>query len=236
MIMKFAVNTATTFLVLYNSFNAYKAKKYNQKIRKHYSHYFLIMSVLLAVDAQLAFITNHVPFYQFVKLVGVTWLSIPVCSGSVFVYKFYLSLLFKENEHRVDEWLEAVRIRMHKIVLFYYELAYSTIKQGVQKVHTPLPKEGAKTLVKKDAVKSITGPSTPSLKSTESIVSQAYVPSKESLDSYKCSGEGMGGTVVTRVDKNLEKPVDVCQHDQSSQQLKKEGAKKDTLENSVPLA
>lgn len=129
MLTKFLVNTITSLLVIYNSFNAYKAKKSHSRLRKHYTYYFVVMGLLLSLDSQLAFITRYVPFYQFIKLVTVIWLSIPVCSGSMFIYKFYLTLVFKKNERKVDEWLEVIRQESFQLVVLYYNMAYSKFKK-----------------------------------------------------------------------------------------------------------
>lgn len=127
--MKFLVNTVTSLLMMYNSFNAYKAKKSHSRLRKHYTYYFVVMGLLLSFDSQLSFITRYIPFYQFVKLVTVVWLSIPVCSGSMFIYKFYLTLIFKKNEHKVDEWLEVIRQEIFRLVVLYYNMAYNKIRK-----------------------------------------------------------------------------------------------------------
>lgn len=127
--MRFLVNTITSLLMIYNSFNAYKAKKSHSRLRKHYAYYFVVMGLLLSIDSQLAFITRYIPFYQFVKLVTVVWLSIPVCSGSMFIYKFYLTLIFRKNERKVDEWLEVVRQESCRLVVFYYNMAYNKLRK-----------------------------------------------------------------------------------------------------------
>lgn len=127
--MKFLVNTITSLLMVYNSFNAYKAKKSHSRLRKHYTYYFVVMGLLLSLDSQLAFATRYIPFYQFVKLVTVVWLSIPVCSGSMFIYKFYLTLIFKKNERKVDEWLEVIRLESCRLVVLYYNMAYNKLRK-----------------------------------------------------------------------------------------------------------
>ncbi|KAL0266032.1 UNVERIFIED_CONTAM: hypothetical protein PYX00_011749 [Menopon gallinae] len=110
-------------------FNAYKAKKTHSRLRKHYTYYFVVMGLLLSIDTQLAFITRYIPFYQFIKLVTVVWLSIPVCSGSMFIYKFYLTVIFKKNERKVDEWLEVIRQESCQLVVMYYNMAYNKFKK-----------------------------------------------------------------------------------------------------------
>jgi receptor expression-enhancing protein 1/2/3/4 len=123
MIGKALVNMIVAGLIIYNNYNAYKARKYqNKELSRHYAYYFMVMCILLSFDLFFSPITAFFPFYQVIKLATVIWLSVPICSGSLFVYKFYLFKLFNRYEEGLDLFLEDVRTQVVDYVIHVYNL------------------------------------------------------------------------------------------------------------------
>lgn len=117
------VNTSTALLVVYNVLQIFKASKEDRRLCRRYNKYFMVMAVFLAVDNLFSFVLNLIPFYQVFKLMIVAWMSVPTCTGAVFVYKFYVGELMAKYEGRIDGYIEGVRARISEYFNRYYEKA-----------------------------------------------------------------------------------------------------------------
>lgn len=129
MIFKLLVNTLTLLLVLHSAFNYHKHKKNIPELRKHYSYYFVIMCIYLSIDAEIAFITNLIPFYQAVKAFLVVWLTMPVFAAPGFIYKYYLGSIFKVYGDKIDASLANLKEKIKEFLGNTYEKTYQKIKK-----------------------------------------------------------------------------------------------------------
>ncbi|KAH9411364.1 putative TB2/DP1 protein [Ordospora pajunii] len=103
------VNVCVAFVVFYNVLQAFKASKDDKKLSRRYSKCFMVISVFLVIDNMFSFVLNIVPFYQLFKLIVIVWISIPACTGAVFVYKFYVQGILEKHESQLDETIENVK-------------------------------------------------------------------------------------------------------------------------------
>lgn len=126
---RFLVNLITTGLVFFNTYSQFKVKKEDKSFTKVYNIYFKVMSVYLVLDNLLSFILRMIPFYQLFKLLLVVWLSVPKCSGSVFVYRFYVNGLMRTYEHDLDTLLEKLKFFIVDNFQKYKDYAYGKIKE-----------------------------------------------------------------------------------------------------------
>ncbi|EQB61787.1 hypothetical protein NAPIS_ORF00636 [Vairimorpha apis BRL 01] len=53
----------------------------------------------------------------------VIWLSVPQCSGAVFIYRFYVNGLFRAHEKDLDSFINNFKIKLKESLGRYYELA-----------------------------------------------------------------------------------------------------------------
>ncbi|RVD93031.1 HVA22 DP1t-like protein [Tubulinosema ratisbonensis] len=132
MILKLLVNTLTLLLILHSAFNYHKFKKDIPELRKHYSYYFIIMCIFLGIDAELAFLTNFVPFYQAIKLFLVVWLTLPVFAAPGFIYKYYIGSIFKLYGERIDNSLINLKEKIRDFLGNTYEKTCQKIKRNRQ--------------------------------------------------------------------------------------------------------
>lgn len=117
------VNVSVALLVLYNVLQAFKASREDRKLHKRYNKYFMVIAVFLVLDNLLSFILDFVPFYQLFKLMVVAWMSIPACTGAVFVYKFYIHGVMARYEGDLEEMVERIRSMVSGYFNEYYEKA-----------------------------------------------------------------------------------------------------------------
>lgn len=116
-------NLVTASLVLINTYYQFKTKKENKHLRKLYTVYFKVISIFLVMDNLFSFILRFIPFYQFTKMLLVIWLSVPQCSGAVFIYRFYVNGLFRAHEKDLDSFINNFKIKLKESLGRYYELA-----------------------------------------------------------------------------------------------------------------
>jgi receptor expression-enhancing protein 1/2/3/4 len=122
--LRFIVNTIGTALVLFNTYAQFKAKKEDRNVRRLYPIYFKVMCIFLVFDNLLSFFLRLIPFYQMIKLFLMIWLSIPKCSGAVFVYRFYVNGFMKTYEDDLDNLIEKSKLTFRQTLNKYYEMAY----------------------------------------------------------------------------------------------------------------
>lgn len=140
--MRVITNVVTCFLILYNSYNAYKAKiEKHQKLKKRYNMFFMVIAVFLGFDSVFGFLLNLLPFYQAFKLGVIIWMSVPMCSGSVFIYKYYMNSLFLLYQDQIDKYLICLRDTIKIKVVEYYEMAYSKISKDKNKENYKIVKD-----------------------------------------------------------------------------------------------
>ncbi len=118
--IKQIVNVCVALIVFYNVLQAFKASKNDKSLSRRYSKCFMVISVFLVIDNMFSFVLSIVPFYQLFKLMVVVWISIPTCTGAVFVYKFYIQGFLEKHESRLDEMVENVK----KVVSGYFSECY----------------------------------------------------------------------------------------------------------------
>lgn len=124
MFLNLIVNIVTPFLVLNNCYGYYKDKK-----NRHYKYYFLIISLFLAFDSLLSYITQFVPFFEFLKLSFIIWLSLPLFNGPSFLYNFYMKKIFNNYENEIDQHMEKARVLFVNTVMNKLNQAYGKYKK-----------------------------------------------------------------------------------------------------------
>lgn len=134
--LRFIVNVTTAGLVLFNTYNQFKAKKDDKALKKIYSIYFKVLCIFLVFDNLLSFFLRIIPFYMFFKLLFIIWLSVPKCSGSIFIYRFYVNGLMRTYEEDVDQLIERIKIMVQENIKRYKEFAYGKLKQKKENIKT----------------------------------------------------------------------------------------------------
>ncbi|KAG0435663.1 Receptor expression-enhancing protein 2 [Dictyocoela muelleri] len=124
MIGKFLVNIITLFFVLFNCYSYHKNRR-----NKHYKYYFIVMSIVLSIDSLTSFITSRFPFYQIIKLMSISWLSIPVFNGPMFIYGFYIKKIFHNYEEEFDQAIDAARKKLSELFSDAFGTAYKNVKK-----------------------------------------------------------------------------------------------------------
>lgn len=140
-------NLVTTFLVLINTYYQFKTKKENKQLRKLYTVYFKVISIFLVLDNLFSFILRFIPFYQFTKMLLVIWLSVPQCSGAVFIYRFYVNGLFKAREKDLDNFINSLKTKFKESLGRYYELANGKYKEKKKSLFQKMKKEDNQGIV-----------------------------------------------------------------------------------------
>ncbi|EPR78353.1 hypothetical protein SLOPH_1872 [Spraguea lophii 42_110] len=119
MIGSMIVNIVALILILKNTYSCFKNKKYTE-----YKHFFIVISIFLAFDNIMSFMTGFFPFYQIVKLSFLLWIGLPVLNGSIFIYKYYIKKLFMTKEKDIDNMLEQVKDKSIEWIIKTYKSAY----------------------------------------------------------------------------------------------------------------
>lgn len=107
--IKQVVNIFVALLVLYNVLQAFKASKAEKRLYRRYNKYFMVLAIFLTLDNLFSLFLNLIPFYQFFKLIVVAWMSVPTCTGAVFIHKFYINGLMLKYESKLDETIERIK-------------------------------------------------------------------------------------------------------------------------------
>lgn len=104
MLVQMLVNLLTPLFVLHNCYGYYKDRK-----NRHYRYFFIIMSLYLSFDLMFGYVTKFIPFFQYLKLGFIVWLSLPIFNGPTFIYNFYMKKVFSNYEGDIDAQLEKAR-------------------------------------------------------------------------------------------------------------------------------
>ncbi|CAD26638.1 similarity to HYPOTHETICAL TRANSMEMBRANE PROTEIN YSV4_CAEEL [Encephalitozoon cuniculi GB-M1] len=123
------VNASVAMLVLYNTLQAFKACREDRRLYKRYNKYFMVIAVFLVLDNLFSFVLDFIPFYQLFKLMVVAWMSIPACTGAVFVYKFYILGFMDKYQGDLEEMVEKARSAVFK----YFNECYKKAQKNYQK-------------------------------------------------------------------------------------------------------
>ncbi|WUR04319.1 putative receptor expression-enhancing protein [Vairimorpha necatrix] len=127
--LRIIVNIVTTSLVFFNTYNQFKVEKDNKNLKKIYNIYFKVMCIFLILDNLLSFILRFIPFYQFFKLILIIWMSVPKCSGSIFIYRFYVTGFMRRYEEELDEKIQEIKRLVVENIKKYKEYAYGKLKE-----------------------------------------------------------------------------------------------------------
>ncbi|KAF9764343.1 Receptor expression-enhancing protein 4 [Nosema granulosis] len=128
--LKFIVNILITSLIMYNTYNSFKARRLGKHLRVQYSHYFKIMCIFLVFDNLFSFFLRFIPFYQVGRLLMVVWLSVPMCSGAAFVYRFYVNGFLKVYEQDLDLYISKLKEKILFRFQQYYNYANNKYREG----------------------------------------------------------------------------------------------------------
>ncbi|ADM11570.1 putative transmembrane protein [Encephalitozoon intestinalis ATCC 50506] len=121
--ISFLVNAFVAMLVLYNVLQSFRACREDKRVYKRYNKYFMVIAVFLVLDNLFSFVLDFIPFYQLFKLIVVAWISIPACTGAVFVYKFYIRGFMEKYQGDLEEIVERTRSAIFRYFNEYYEKA-----------------------------------------------------------------------------------------------------------------
>lgn len=121
--LSFVVNTVLTALVFYNIHHSFKNT--SKAWKKFYKHYFVVFSILIAVDNLLSFILYYIPYYQVLKVLLIGWISIPNGTGPHFIYNVYIKNIHRLFEGDIDAVFESSKKYFETIKAKYYEMVNS---------------------------------------------------------------------------------------------------------------
>ncbi|AFN83053.1 hypothetical protein EROM_051220 [Encephalitozoon romaleae SJ-2008] len=124
--IKLLINAFVAMLVLYNVLQAFKACREDKRIYRRYNKYFMVIAVFLVLDNLFSFVLDFIPFYQLFKLMVVAWISIPACTGAVFVYKFYIHGFMDKYQGALEEMVEKARSAVFRYFNECYDKAQKT--------------------------------------------------------------------------------------------------------------
>lgn len=125
--ISFFVNTLLCAAVFYNIHHSLKLQ--DKPSRRFYKHYFVVLSLLLAIDNVFSFLLYRIPYYQFFKLSLLLWLSVPQSTGPHFVYNVYIRNIYKLFEGDIDTVINNFKEYAAQIKARYYEMV-NTNKKG----------------------------------------------------------------------------------------------------------
>ncbi|KRH93216.1 HVA22/DP1t-related protein [Pseudoloma neurophilia] len=137
MISTILLNIVTPLAVLYNCYGYYKDKK-----NRHFKYFFIIMCLFLSIDLSMGFIIKFIPFIQFLKLIFVIWLALPLFNGPSFIYNFYMKKVFVHFEDDIDIQLEKTRKLFVDAIVNRLNQAYGKYKEMNKNLLTTNQKEG----------------------------------------------------------------------------------------------
>ncbi|TBT99102.1 hypothetical protein CWI38_0158p0020 [Hamiltosporidium tvaerminnensis] len=132
MLGRLFVNTVSLIFILYNTFNFLKLKAQKSCLIKHYHAFFITTSIFLSLDIFLNPLTKIFPLFQVVKLCFILWTSIPLCSGSLFIYKMYICKIFGKYHCKIDDFIENSRLSVVSKIVDTYQRAYSLTSDGLK--------------------------------------------------------------------------------------------------------
>lgn len=121
--LSFIVNIVLTALVFYNIHHSFKNT--SKDWRKFYKHYFVVFSILMALDNLLSFILYRIPYYQVLKVALIGWISIPNGTGPHFIYNVYIKNIHRLFEGDIDAIFESAKKYFETVKAKYYELVES---------------------------------------------------------------------------------------------------------------
>ncbi|KAI5169777.1 hypothetical protein PAEPH01_0992 [Pancytospora epiphaga] len=126
--LTFIVNSLVCGAVLYNIHHSFKLQ--DKASRKFFKHYFVVMSILLALDKVLSFLLYRIPYYQFFKATLLLWLSIPASTGPHFIYNVYIRNIYKLFEGDIDSVISNVKKYLENMKNKYNEMVQKGKKGG----------------------------------------------------------------------------------------------------------
>lgn len=118
--ISFFVSTILCAAVFYNIHHSLKLQ--DKPSRKFYKHYFVVFSLLLAIDNVFSFLLYRIPYYQFFKLTLLLWLSVPQSTGPHFIYNVYIRNIYKLFEGDIDTVIRNFRGYAAHVRARYYEM------------------------------------------------------------------------------------------------------------------
>ncbi|KAG5859738.1 HVA22-like protein [Encephalitozoon hellem] len=126
--IKLLINGFVAMLVLYNVLQAFRACREDKRVYRRYNKYFMVIAVFLVLDNLFSFVLDFVPFYQLFKLILVAWISIPACTGAVFVYKFYIRGFMDKYQNVLEDMVEKARSAVFRYFNECYAKAQKTYR------------------------------------------------------------------------------------------------------------
>jgi hypothetical protein len=127
----FIVNTLVAGAVFYNIHQCLKDK--GKDSRRFYKHYFIVMSLLLSLDNSLSFIFRRLPYYRALKGGLLLWLSIPMSTGSHFIYSVYVKNIYQLFEGDIDTVISNFKGYYEHIKSKYDEMVGSVHEETISK-------------------------------------------------------------------------------------------------------
>ncbi|KAI5149379.1 hypothetical protein ENBRE01_0867 [Enteropsectra breve] len=110
-------------------FNIHHCLKFTDKqSRKHYKYYFIVMSLVLALDNMLSFVLYKIPYYRVFKMIFLAWMSVPGTTAPKFIYNFYIKNAYQLFEGDIDSVVN--NLRGYKADIQNW---YQSVLKGVKK-------------------------------------------------------------------------------------------------------
>jgi len=141
----FVVNVLLAAAVLYNIHQSFKCT--TKPNRRFYKHYFIVVSFLIVLDNALSFILYRIPYFKIIKLMLISWLSIPMGTGPHFIYNVYIKNIHKLFEGDIDSVINSFKNYFEQLKAKYSEIVNASKKSG--KVEIGFGESDAKLTVPK---------------------------------------------------------------------------------------
>ncbi|KAM0680595.1 hypothetical protein GINT2_001283 [Glugoides intestinalis] len=140
--LAFAVNILITGAIFNNIHNSFKNN--SKEWKKFYKHYFIVMSILIALDNVFSFVLYRIPYYQIFKLLLLGWLSVPLSTGSHFMYSVYIKNIHRLFEGDIDAVIDNIKVYIQQLKAKYYEIIKSSPKGYTLDIQIPARKSVSK--------------------------------------------------------------------------------------------
>lgn len=125
----FFINFCIACAIFYNIHNSLNRKgSFASSMRKYYKHYFIVISMLLALDMSFSFILYRLPYYQTLKCFLMLWLSIPGGTGPHFIYNVYIKNIHNLFHGDIDTIIANMKQYYENAKAKYMDIINSTKK------------------------------------------------------------------------------------------------------------
>lgn len=128
--LSFVVNTVVAAALFNNIHNSFRNT--TKEWKKYYKHYFIAICTILIIDNTFSFALYRIPYYQIFKLLMLGWLSVPLSTGSHFIYNVYIKNIHELFEGDIDSVINNFKGYFEYIKAKYYNLVNSSKKGQVE--------------------------------------------------------------------------------------------------------